>query len=689
MFNAEDQAWTWIAEQLDRRAAGLEPTKPAPLTGPEPLADPTEVNVPAAPVGELHTLGNYARAWHAEQYQALHAAGPDRAKDVLDDIELHLLPAFDGPIETDIANGRQKIVTWTRRMAGYPPTAADAPLENGAKTYAIKTVNNLLWVLTQILRYAHTLGADVRIVDGNPPMPALTKGITAMKPRGRTKRKAKLVSLSQTARIAAGLHVVHQVALWLMRIAGLRITEAYGLIVANFVDDGHQGYLLIEAIGGRTFHIRDDNERVIATTRKQDGKTSAAYRLIALPDMLSELIRRVVIAFHTDPVTGEVAMAARLVPTIRAAGGGIAGFRTALKKAAAEVHGSGHEDDYVLPHDMRKGYATDLAWDPELSERVKRRAMGHRAGADVFDLVYALDDRLKEAMLPAAATMDRELRDAVGSLTVPTARRPLYGTALCPQRLAYVDAELEGMGWQVNDRGDRITASEAAIHLGLSETATRRLFPKMIPAVKGPDGWLAQLEDVFAYRDRLAGHRMLPDVAAQAGVDYHAAYRTMLRLSIEPGVDEYSRAMLLTDDQADRILGELARIDRLEARSITVARACAALLCARSTVERWARDGDGPLQYDEATAASNTRYITRASVEAQIARRGGRRREATVKTAGLKEAAGLDDHAIRSLIAAKVLVPVRNGELTAASVQSWVTGYRPDLLDWLRLQVEP
>ena len=49
-------------------------------------------------------------------------------------------------------------------MAGYPPAAADPPLENVTKTYALATVTNLLWILTEILRYAHTLGADVRMV---------------------------------------------------------------------------------------------------------------------------------------------------------------------------------------------------------------------------------------------------------------------------------------------------------------------------------------------------------------------------------------------------------------------------------------------------------------------------------------------------------------------------------------------
>ncbi len=163
-FMSEAEADAWVDEQLARRATGLEPIKPAQEQVRQPRADPTAVAAPAEAVGELYTLEDYARAWHAEQYEKLHGAGPDRAKDVLDDIEIHLLPAFGGPIETNIAHGRLKIVAWTRRMAGYPPAAADPPLENVTKTYALATVTNLLWILTEILRYAHTLGADVRMV---------------------------------------------------------------------------------------------------------------------------------------------------------------------------------------------------------------------------------------------------------------------------------------------------------------------------------------------------------------------------------------------------------------------------------------------------------------------------------------------------------------------------------------------
>ena len=298
-FAGEAQADAWIDEQLDRLDRGLAPTRPQAET-PSPTASPTASAARAADPtttvrsgGPFATLREYAMAWHHEKYVALHGAQPERGDEVLRDLELHILPAFDGPIETDVSRGRQAVIEWTRRMAGYPPTHGETPVGSG-RTYAKDTVSGLLWIYTEVLRYAHLLGADVRMVDGTPPMPALTCDIRALVPRGRKKRKPSLMTLPIAHQIAAQLNVVHQLVLWLMRIAGLRISEAYGLIVANFIDTGERCYLLIEAVGGRLFRELDDDENVRTTYRKDGTKTDAGYRLIALPGPLAALIRVVI-----------------------------------------------------------------------------------------------------------------------------------------------------------------------------------------------------------------------------------------------------------------------------------------------------------------------------------------------------------------------------------------------------------
>ncbi len=54
------------------------------------------------------------------------------------------------------------------------------------------------------------------------------------------------MSLTTAAAMAQHLSVPYQLALWLMRIPGLRVSEAFGLVVANFIDCGERAYLLIE-----------------------------------------------------------------------------------------------------------------------------------------------------------------------------------------------------------------------------------------------------------------------------------------------------------------------------------------------------------------------------------------------------------------------------------------------------------
>jgi integrase len=568
-------------------------------------------------------------------------------------------------------------------MAGYPPEPGDPPVGPVAKPYSRKYVTNQLWILGKVLLYAHTLGADVRVVAGKHMKPAQTHDIEALDPRGRTKRKPKLVTLNATRRIAMGMHVVHQLVLWTMRLAGLRIGEVYGLVVANFMEnDSGAGFLLVEATGGEVVEYRDDDEDIRTTGRLQHTKTEAGYRLIRVPEPLAMLFRHVIAAFHTDPATGDVNMTARLVPVIQSEAGGKDGFRNALKTAVAEIAGASNDpDDYVLPHDTRKAFATDLAYTPDLDDRVKRRAMGHVYGSDVFDLIYTLDDRLKDAMAPAAAAIENAIAAEIESVLVPTALRPQDGRDRDEDRLAYADAVLEGAGWQVREHGvDRVTATEAARHLGMSVTATRRLFDNdHIPAAKGRNGWLAKLDDVLAYRERLAGYRCLDDIAEEAGTAYHVVHRTMARLGLEPPCDGHSRQLLLRDDDADRILAELARIDALRARSMTVAEAAGVLRTALSSVHKWASEGQR-LAYDPESDASGKRHVTRASVAAEQGRRGPRRRPA-VTVAAFRDATGFDDAGINALVSSRALVRIRRDALCAASVHAWVIGHRPDLLD--------
>ncbi|NNN09189.1 MAG: hypothetical protein HKL85_08360, partial [Acidimicrobiaceae bacterium] len=553
------------------------------------------------------------------------------------------------------------------------------PIDEDASTYSQKNVDGMLWIISEVLLYAYTTGAPVTVVQSKSDVkPAITSGMSAMKPRKRPKRKARLVSFLEARALAGELHVIHQLVLWLLRVAGLRISEAYGLLISNFVFDGEWGYLLIDAMGGRAFDTRNDDECVVTSRRVETTKTNAGYRLIALPHSLTSLILHVIDVFATDPLTGEIDGSMRLIPTIQAEEGGPDGFRSALAAASCSLGGGVNEEDLVIPHDMRKGYATDLAWTPQLDAIVKRRAMGHRGGLDVFDLVYTLDDRLCEAMKPAAEAVEAEIAKSIRTLVVPTTRRPRYGRDFEPSSRAARAAALAEIGWQVSTLEEGwVGAAEAAAILSMAVTATRRLFPDQIPAVKQDGQWRARLADVEAYRDRLAGWVRIEDVAERVGATYHQVYATVKRLALELTTDDHTRQVLLTVEQAEDVVREYSRIEELRRRSMTVTEVARLLHASHSSIGLWI--AGGKLIADAESDGSRRRFITRASVQVELDRRGMKRRD-IVSAAELKEWSGLDDAGTRALVAQGVLQRGPHGGYTTESVEHWMTGYRPDLL---------
>ncbi len=681
--DAEAAAERWMAEQVARLESGLEAQVPSRKSRRRRAATTGAVSGAAGAAATSgtpaeRTFEEYAKAWHHEKYVLLHGAQAERTSDVLRELRLHIEPAFGGPLETDVKRGRARVAKWIRKMAGYPAQPGD-PIDEDASTYSQKNVDGMLWIISEVLLYAYTTGAPVTVVQSKSDVkPAITSGMSAMKPRKRPKRKARLVSFREARALAGDLHVIHQLVLWLLRVAGLRISEAYGLLISNFIFDGEWGYLLIDAMGGRDFDTRNDDECVVTSRRVETTKTDAGYRLIALPHSLTSLILHVIDVFATDPLTGEIDGSKRLIPTIRAEDGGPEGFRSALAAASRSLGGGVDEDNLAIPHDMRKGYATDLAWTPQLDAIVKRRAMGHRGGLDVFDLVYTLDDRLCEAMKPAAEAVEAEIAKSVRTLVVPTTRRPRYGSDLEPSLRAARAAALSELGWQVSTLEEGwVGADEAAAILSMAVTATRRLFPDQIPAVKQDGQWRARLEDVVAYRDRFAGWVRIEDVAERVGATYHQVHATIKRLNLQAVKDDYSRQLLLTEDQAGELVAEFSRIESLHLRSMPVTEAASQLGVSHSSMGEWAKSGK--IVVDAESDASGKRFVTRASVQEEFDRRGRKRRE-IISAEGLKEYSGLDDTGTRALVARGVLVRGPRGGYTTESVIAWMTGYRPDLL---------
>lgn len=189
-FPDRGDAQVWIDEQIERLHQGLE-AQAKPLKERRKLrAAAVEARAVAAirtaasePAGAPLRFAEVARSWHYEQYVALQRAEVDRAKAVLDDIEIHLIPAFESLLELDFPTGRKQVITWVRVMAGYPPEPGGDSTRVRGIAYAKTTVSGLLEILAQVLAYAAILGADVKLVPAGPrSAPALLEGISAMEP---------------------------------------------------------------------------------------------------------------------------------------------------------------------------------------------------------------------------------------------------------------------------------------------------------------------------------------------------------------------------------------------------------------------------------------------------------------------------------------------------------------------------
>ena len=202
-----------------------------------------------------------------------------------------------------------------------------------------------------------------------PPGFDPTEGLVAPAPDAAVARarrpssQPRPLNFPECARIAAHLHPIHQLVLWLQRVMGLRISEAFGVLVDDVIDLGDSGVLLVRGQGGRPFRMRDDEGRVVAVTHKERTKTEAGSRALILPPGMLELLCIVVEAFHTDPETEDVDESCRLVPGLRTADhSGQLSFREAFETAAAAEGLASNDLGFrVSPHLLRKSVATDLA----------------------------------------------------------------------------------------------------------------------------------------------------------------------------------------------------------------------------------------------------------------------------------------------------------------------------------------
>jgi integrase len=294
----------------------------------------------------------------------------------------------------------------------------------GRKTtdgYSQGTINDLRRILTNILNHGReTVGWTLQFDPAK---------VTKVQTHASPKPKTDPISLADTARLAASLHPVHQTVLWLCRILGLRISEAYGLRLRDVAVVDDRGIIHVRGQGGRWFLVKDGDRKV---PRRQTLKTSQSGRALVVPRHLMVLIRIVITTFHTAEDGTIADLDTRLIPGLGVAGiGGQASFRRALRIAATE-HGIdlGIDLDDPLPptpHDLRKGIISDLGW-TNLPDQIRKRFAGHEIGGDINSRIYLLDHPSRAPMLKAAEAVEALLNAEIpGGLIVPTTLRCTTG----------------------------------------------------------------------------------------------------------------------------------------------------------------------------------------------------------------------------------------------------------------------
>lgn len=655
-FPTEAEAYAWCA--------------PANATGPvEPAPTPTVRRWDLPRGAPERTVTAAADAWLTQNYHQLRRGGPERAAGVEIICRRHIGRHFAGidvaEVDTDSA------VALMRGMA-------DADVSyNYSK--------DVLWVLAAILEYART---QKWLDAGWDPL----SQVRPLRPRSADEQaRAQPVTLVECRDLAGHLHVVHQLVLWLQRILGLRISESFGPHVRDVVTADGVGLLTVEVQGGRQFLIAERGETAVSVAEKRQLKRSWSRRVLPIPAALMALIDLVILAFHTDPATGEIDVDARLVPGLaRPDVSGQAAYRNALSVAVDAVRLDGRK---VGPHLMRKSLASALAYDPTITEAAKRRFVGKTAGDDDFARTYTLDDPELRAFRAIAERLDRDIVAEVGSLIVPTARSVLLGHANpLKSRAREIDHVLRRAGALV----DAIPAGEAlcgsarvAELLGCSVTEARRRMTSgevpcqmvTVPGRSKPQR-LARQCDVEHVLQAEASHITLASLAVELGVVQRDVWEAATRLGIGLHRLPGRRAAVLTDADRSVVVAEFARVDALHARSLTVTAAATQLQVSRRFVDGLL--ARGALTADGERDSSGQRFVTRLSVEAWAAHRSRRTvsppSEPSITVDALHAVAGRSTRSLMTLARTGQLVLVDGRapyRVSLKSVEAWASATDP------------
>jgi integrase len=635
---------------LQAAVAAIEAGEPVP----EPQRAPEQR--PATPETAAGWLERAARVWHDEHYRVGRRAGPGRADAVWRSLELHVLPYLAERAPTpaeftrgavfDLAlllSGRDEAAVSVRfgaELAHTTPSRLAARLRragvvadqrDGTPWVTLGEVRNAtgvpvriglsaavaaeaLWALRRVEEHAVADGVLDRAVIGSvtamDPLPAHA----LRTPPPAAPKHHQLACLSDVVAVAAHLHPLHQVALWVMRLLGERISEGFGLRVRSLRPTRGLWVLDVDEQAGVRFEVTDDAGRRVAVMRKDELKTGTSVRTIVLPRQVGELLHAYIGVFHTDPLTGEVDPDAPLFPGDNEEGeASQAGFRSALDKAIALAG-----VQRFTPHDLRAAVSSELELlgAPKVA---RQRYLGHDPGEEVIDEHYTPDLPDGALTVPAAEAVEGLLdREGIITLLVPTTRLPLLSSDHpLRERMAHITDTLIGLGWLLppaDDDEPTLGVRDVAAELGVSVTHAGRLLGTRIPVVSGHRGERrARLSDLEVHM--AAFGPTVEDVAAELGWDYHRTLRTLHSVVPDLATDPEDRRIHLEAEQVEALRAEVRRLEELHDRAVPLPVAAAEILGrAPTTVRGWLKRGE--LAADPETDTTRRTFLSLASIEA-------------------------------------------------------------------------
>ena len=452
-----------------------------------------------------------------------------------------------------------------RGAATWPPRR---PLGQG-------TVNDAWFILRTVLQFGRdalqwwTLSFEPTIVE-------VPKSVVP------EKEKPRLLSYEEVARIASFLHPIHQIPLWLGRLAGLRISESFGVLLQQIVWLGVVPCLAVTRMGGTSFADFDRHGEIIHVPEVERLKTRNSRRMIPMPRHLARLIFDVIEIYFPHVVDIQHSRE-RLIPRLRG-GGGQAAYRRALAIAAEKagidprtimdiIEGGPNplvSAPIVTSHMMRKAFSTDLRLFA-VDDFTRRQLIGKAASPDANQGAYQLDDPQMKAALDAVAKIQADLQEVLpNGLAIPTARGFQTPPAVSDGQGAV--ERLHRRGWlrchQDEDGYPLLFSTDIAVIARVSLTTARRWLRKgAIPSVEIVDGGrrrqAATRADVEAFLlNRHTQGRTLVQVADDLG-ERPSAVRQRIRAQGLAAIN--IGRVLIVPPETERILRvQYERFDELE-----------------------------------------------------------------------------------------------------------------------------